>query len=164
MLPIPSDRPVCYVRMPYSGAVQLKKHLTWLIASFRHQPTASFIHTDTEQSVAALYLTDSNTTHLIRLQASFIHFSKSQLLCLMLILTLHPRSLFGLSADFITKIPYEFLASHLCYIARSSVNNTFAVTKGTIDRHCGLLVRDPGYWTEMYCASCEVRTEFIYVM
>jgi hypothetical protein len=25
-------------------------------------------------------------------------------------------------------------------------------------------VRVPGYTTEMYCASCEVRTEFIYVM
>jgi hypothetical protein len=26
------------------------------------------------------------------------------------------------------------------------------------------MVRVPGYRTEMYCASCEVRTEFIYVM
>jgi hypothetical protein len=25
------------------------------------------------------------------------------------------------------------------------------------------VVRVPGYRTEMYCASCEVRTEFIYV-
>jgi hypothetical protein len=32
------------------------------------------------------------------------------------------------------------------------------------DRVCGLVVRVPGYRTEMYCASCEVRTEFIYVM
>jgi hypothetical protein len=32
------------------------------------------------------------------------------------------------------------------------------------DRLCGLVVRVPGYWTEMYCDSCEVRTEFIYVM
>jgi hypothetical protein len=29
---------------------------------------------------------------------------------------------------------------------------------------CGLVVRVPGYTTEMYCDSCEVRTEFIYVM
>jgi hypothetical protein len=28
----------------------------------------------------------------------------------------------------------------------------------------GLVVRVPGYTTEMYCVSCEVRTEFIYVM
>jgi hypothetical protein len=28
----------------------------------------------------------------------------------------------------------------------------------------GLVVRDPGYTMEMYCASCEVQTEFIYVM
>jgi hypothetical protein len=26
------------------------------------------------------------------------------------------------------------------------------------------VVRVPGYRTEMYCVSCEVRTEFIYVM
>jgi hypothetical protein len=32
------------------------------------------------------------------------------------------------------------------------------------DRLCGLVVRVPGYRTEMYCDSCEVRTEFIYVM
>jgi hypothetical protein len=32
------------------------------------------------------------------------------------------------------------------------------------DRLCSLVVRVPGYTTEMYCASCEVRTEFIYVM
>jgi hypothetical protein len=29
------------------------------------------------------------------------------------------------------------------------------------DRFCGLVVRVPGYTMEMYCASCEVRTEFI---
>jgi hypothetical protein len=33
-----------------------------------------------------------------------------------------------------------------------------------VDRRCGLVVRVPGYITEMYCASCEVRTELIYVM
>jgi hypothetical protein len=27
----------------------------------------------------------------------------------------------------------------------------------------GLVVRVPGYRTKMYCASCEVRTEFIYI-
>jgi hypothetical protein len=32
------------------------------------------------------------------------------------------------------------------------------------DHLCGLVVRVPGYTTEMYCDSCEVRTEFIYVM
>jgi hypothetical protein len=30
-----------------------------------------------------------------------------------------------------------------------------------LDSLCGLVVRVPGYRTEMYCASCEVRTEFI---
>jgi hypothetical protein len=33
-----------------------------------------------------------------------------------------------------------------------------------IDRLYGLVVRVPGYRTEMYCVSCEVRTGFIYVM
>jgi hypothetical protein len=32
------------------------------------------------------------------------------------------------------------------------------------DHLCGLVVRIPGYGTEIYCASCEVRTGFIYVM
>jgi hypothetical protein len=30
-----------------------------------------------------------------------------------------------------------------------------------LDRLCGLVVRVPGYTTEMYCDSCEVQTEFI---
>jgi hypothetical protein len=29
---------------------------------------------------------------------------------------------------------------------------------------CGLVVGVPGYRTKMYCVSCEVRTEFKYVM
>jgi hypothetical protein len=33
-----------------------------------------------------------------------------------------------------------------------------------LDRLCGLVVRVAGYLTEMYCVSCELRTEFIYVM
>jgi hypothetical protein len=33
-----------------------------------------------------------------------------------------------------------------------------------VDHLCGLVVTVPGYRTEMYCSSCEVRTEFIYVM
>jgi hypothetical protein len=33
-----------------------------------------------------------------------------------------------------------------------------------VDCLCGLVVRVPGYRTEMYCASCEVRTEFMYVV
>jgi hypothetical protein len=32
------------------------------------------------------------------------------------------------------------------------------------DLICGLVVIVPGYRTEMYCVSCEVRTEFICVM
>jgi hypothetical protein len=33
-----------------------------------------------------------------------------------------------------------------------------------MDCLCGLVVRVLGYKTEMYCVSCEVRTEFICVM
>jgi hypothetical protein len=32
------------------------------------------------------------------------------------------------------------------------------------DRVCGLVARVPGYITEMYCVSCELRTEFMYIM
>jgi hypothetical protein len=32
------------------------------------------------------------------------------------------------------------------------------------DLICGLVVRVLGYRSEMYCVSCEVRTEFIYAM
>jgi hypothetical protein len=35
---------------------------------------------------------------------------------------------------------------------------------GNNDRLCGLVVRVPGCRTEMCCASCEVRTEFIYLI
>jgi hypothetical protein len=32
-----------------------------------------------------------------------------------------------------------------------------------INRLCGLVVRVPGYRAEIYCASCEVQTEYIYI-
>jgi hypothetical protein len=35
------------------------------------------------------------------------------------------------------------------------------VMQKKVDRLSGLVVRVPGCRTEMYCASCEVRTEFI---
>jgi hypothetical protein len=40
--------------------------------------------------------------------------------------------------------------------------NLYIVMWKKVDRLCGLVVRVPGYRTEMNCASCEVRTEFIY--
>jgi ribosomal protein S26 len=33
-----------------------------------------------------------------------------------------------------------------------------------LDRLRGLAVRVPGYRTQIYCVSCEVRNEFIYVI
>jgi hypothetical protein len=38
------------------------------------------------------------------------------------------------------------------------------VIQKKVDRLFGLVVRVPGYTTEMYCASCEVGIAFIYVM
>jgi hypothetical protein len=46
------------------------------------------------------------------------------------------------------------------YIYRLSTTNTCL----RYDRLCSLVVRAPGYRMEMYCASCEVRTQFMYVM
>jgi hypothetical protein len=37
----------------------------------------------------------------------------------------------------------------------------FTICTSTFDRLCGLVVRVPGYTTELYCVSCEVRAEFI---
>jgi hypothetical protein len=42
--------------------------------------------------------------------------------------------------------------------------NLMYVMYKTVDRLCDLVVRVPGCRTEMHCVSCEVRTEFIYVM
>jgi hypothetical protein len=38
------------------------------------------------------------------------------------------------------------------------------VMRKKVDRLCSLVVRVPGYTTEMYCATCEVRTDFRYVI
>jgi hypothetical protein len=35
------------------------------------------------------------------------------------------------------------------------------VTKKKVEHLCSLVVRVPGYRVEMYCDSCDVRTEFI---
>jgi hypothetical protein len=48
---------------------------------------------------------------------------------------------------------------------RQFITNSFYFERNVIDdRLCGLVVRVPAYRTEMSCVSCEVRTEFIYVM
>jgi hypothetical protein len=44
------------------------------------------------------------------------------------------------------------------------INRHFQFHKYKRDRLCDLVVGVPGYRTEMYCVSCEVRTEFINVM
>jgi hypothetical protein len=45
-------------------------------------------------------------------------------------------------------LPVRYEPIYICYIEESR-------------RFCGLVVRVPGYITEMYCASCEVRTIYI---
>jgi hypothetical protein len=62
----------------------------------------------------------------------------------------HPYSFF-LSRKYLS---FYFLVSALHFISCPLIR----------DRLCDLVVRVPGYTTEMYCVSCEVRTEFIYVM
>jgi hypothetical protein len=42
--------------------------------------------------------------------------------------------------------------------------HTFTSVYNNVDRLYGLVVRVPGFRKEMYCVSCEVRTELIYVM
>jgi hypothetical protein len=43
------------------------------------------------------------------------------------------------------------------------VSNTFMEhSEEVADRLCGPVVRVPGYRSDMYCVSCEVRTEFMY--
>jgi hypothetical protein len=51
-----------------------------------------------------------------------------------------------------------------CVETKCSVRKYFWKARENDDRLCGLVVRVLGYTTEMYCVSCEVRTEFIYVM
>jgi hypothetical protein len=46
---------------------------------------------------------------------------------------------------------------------QSAANQVLICYKKTVDRLCGQMVRVPGYRTQMYCVSCEVRTDFIYV-
>jgi hypothetical protein len=44
----------------------------------------------------------------------------------------------------------------------ATVSLIFSLPNVLFDRFCGLLVRVPGYRADLYCVSCEVRTEFIY--
>jgi hypothetical protein len=62
-------------------------------------------------------------------------------------------------------MPAEFLATERrCIVFPVSEELNLYVMEKKVDRLCGLVVRVPGYRSDMYCASCEVRTEFIYVM
>jgi hypothetical protein len=94
-------------------------------------------------------------------------------------------NLFDLTACSLVEF-YQHIGTTYCYLLQgwrmshhtaiifkmgnSFINQHFTLLQFTdfmiqfVDRLCGLVVRVPGYITEMYCVSCEVRTEFIYVM
>jgi hypothetical protein len=71
-----------------------------------------------------------------------------------------------------TEVSYDYSASIfsvLLILGNSSIRRVCLVldvssSVHTADCLCGLVVRVPGYRTEMGCVSCEVRTEFMYVM
>jgi hypothetical protein len=52
----------------------------------------------------------------------------------------------------------------LCNQDLAACHLKYKILSSNIDRPYGLVVRVPGYKTDMYCDSCEVRTDFIYVM
>jgi hypothetical protein len=43
-------------------------------------------------------------------------------------------------------------------------NERKVLVKKKVDRLCGLVVRVPGCGSDMYCASCEVQTELMFVI
>jgi hypothetical protein len=52
-------------------------------------------------------------------------------------------------------------------VAKGTPNSSPAIkfsSVGSLDSLCGLVVRVPGYRSEKYCDSCEVRNEFMYVI
>jgi hypothetical protein len=51
-----------------------------------------------------------------------------------------------------------------CYPIEEGCEKEIMKNVFQFNRLCGLVVRVPSYRTEMYCASCEVWSEFIYVM
>jgi hypothetical protein len=61
-------------------------------------------------------------------------------------------------------LPKQFLATAVLACHSQSFVGNKNLFNNAVDRLCGLVVRVPGYTTEMYCVCCEVRTEFIYVM
>jgi hypothetical protein len=54
------------------------------------------------------------------------------------------------------------MGTAFAYISHAVYN--FNDIFSTLDGLCGIVVRVPGYRTEMYCVSCEVRIEFMYAM
>jgi hypothetical protein len=60
--------------------------------------------------------------------------------------------------------PNKFLCPRPSSGSQKSNSFNFYSLTLKMDRLCGLVVRFPGYRMDMYCASCEVRTEFIYAM
>jgi hypothetical protein len=60
----------------------------------------------------------------------------------------------------------QYLDSSKYFFVSNSVDTflEFVLHSVAVNLLCDLVVIVPGYRTEMYCVSCEVRTEFMYVM
>jgi hypothetical protein len=75
---------------------------------------------------------------------------------------LHPHPLHSRATSLSTR---SFCSTHQIKAPpQGNSSQLFAFKFLVKDRLCGLLLRVPGYRTEMYCVSCEVRTDFTYVM
>jgi hypothetical protein len=59
------------------------------------------------------------------------------------------------------KFQHSELVKHKSQILKKTPRSE---STSELDYFCGQVVPVPGNRTEIYCASCEVRTEFIYVM
>jgi hypothetical protein len=65
----------------------------------------------------------------------------------------------------LSSIVLVIILSLVCSIEEyDAIVNSLNFLCKSADRLCGLVARVPGYRTEMYCVSCEVQTELIYVM
>jgi hypothetical protein len=62
-------------------------------------------------------------------------------------------------------ICFVFAQTALTNLMKESlINCKSKLAAGFVDRLCGPVVRVPGCRTDMYCVSCEVRTDFMYVI
>jgi hypothetical protein len=80
--------------------------------------------------------------------------------------TLRDEIVFSLSLNksLVSEAFKNFKETQSSFRSWKSINIFYLYYYVRRDHLCGLVVRVPGYRNDMYCVSCEVRTEFIYVM